>query len=325
MKVKGTILKALVALMVIMLGVGTTAKAQIGLLGGLAGAAIDKASEKKADIPKAKKKGKPISIVFGQNAIGEWNPATLQITFNQKNANGQQVVYTIDPNTGAVKSNDGSSKGWMKDGEIDSPNNGKMTVKKKDYPVFEVFQDGKVIGIVTPTGAFDPSGKNKFGVFADEVSPLLVAYLCFGVCLTGDQIADFASGLGVKMTTEQLEDKVEWLDQSTIREIMEYESSRPYAGWDREKHPEFKNVKVAAIGLMNGSWVEYKVTRYYNGSAEHPYQETRYKMQYYAVYELADGRNIAMIATARKDSRYGEIKSRDDDAEFHLITDWQRK
>ena len=43
-----------------------------------------------------------------------------------------------------------------------------------------------------------------------------------------------------------------------------------------------------------------------------------------AVYELADGRNVAMFATVVKSSQYGDIKTRID-ARFFIITDWERK
>ncbi len=49
----------------------------------------------------------------------------------------------------------------------------------------------------------------------------------------------------------ELEDIIEWKNTSAENEVMEYESSRPYAGFDREKYPHLRNCKVAAVGFMS--------------------------------------------------------------------------
>ena len=323
MKMNKTIIKALMALLVIMLCGNFNAEAQ---LGGLIGAAKDLASQKGAKIPKVQKKGKPTTFRWKSSSssqgatIGTWNPATLEITFNMKGANGQFPVYKIDPSTGAVTGNDGKSKGSMNDdGTIVSPNLGTLTVKKKTDIFFDVIRNGQVIGQVSASGARPPIDQMVFGIFDEDVSPLLVAYIYFGVMLPEDQVSDFVSGYGVRIATEEVEDLVNWMDKSTINEIMEYESSRPYAGWKRDEHPEFKNLKVVAVGLISEKWDE----RYYwiDGGR---YMSDAYFCRYYAVYELADGKNVVMMATARKEFRYGDIKDRLD-PEFHVITDWVRK
>ena len=302
MNKRKTIIMALMAFFVLTLGVNFNAEAQIGIsLGGL--------TEKGAKIPKAKKKGKPIGIIYGNTAIGEWNPATLQITFYQKDDKGQQIVYTIDQNSGAVKSHAGNAMGSMSnDGSLVSTKLGKLTVEEKSYPDFYVKKDGKTIGYVTPQTAYDPS-KKDFGSFADEVSPLLVAYVYFGVLLSEEQASNFASGYGAKMTTDELEDMVQWNDKGTINMIAEYESSLPYAGF-KASHPEFKNCKIGGVGLLYNKWQEYSAS---------------YGMKYWVVYELTDGRNIVTFNRVYKKWTYGDIDNRDNYDEFHEVTDWQRK
>jgi hypothetical protein len=321
MNVNKTIFKSLVALIVIMLGVNFNAEAQIGLLGGL----VDKATEKSADIPKAKKKGKPIVISKGKYGIGQWDPTTLELTFFQKYEEGalkgQQIILKIDPNTGAITDKAGGSKGSMQKGSLETLTLGSLTVKKKDYPWFTVSRNGEVIGQVSPRAAFNMNDL-KLGNFEEEVSPLLVAYVFFGALMSEEQLATYKAGLGDKITTAELEDKIEWTDNSTIREIMEFESSRPYAGWDREQHPELKNCKVAAVGLLDSEWG--KGSNVVNSKTQYYYPGDWYAMKYYAVYELADGRNIAMTAIAMKEYRYGDIKVREH-PEFNEITDWVRK
>ena len=318
MKAKGTILKALVALMVIMLGTNFNAEAQ---LGGLIGAAKDLATQKGAKIPKQKKKGKPIAFTMQGATVGSFDPTTLTITFNQKDNNGQQIVYKIDPNTGAVTSHLGNSVGSMSnDGSFESPKLGKLTVEESTYPNFKVKKDGKVIGGVTTMKASN-SNRNVVGQFADEVSPLLVAYVYFGVLVSDEQAAALATGYG-SITTEELEDYVKWTDRYEVNQVTNFESSRPNAGWDKAEHPEFKNLKVAAIGLGSDKWVNNDP--YYSNEKGDWLYGIGYWMPYYAVYELADGRNVAMFATVVKSSQYGDIKTRID-ARFFIITDWQRK
>ncbi|MBO7566555.1 MAG: hypothetical protein J6T60_05610 [Bacteroidales bacterium] len=318
MTVKGTILKALVALMVIMLGTNFNAEAQ---LGGLIGAAKDLATQKGAKIPKQKKKGKPIAFTMQGATVGSFDPTTLTITFNQKDNNGQQIVYKIDPNTGAVTSHLGNSVGSMSnDGSFESPKLGKLTVEESTYPNFKVKKDGKVIGGVTTMKASN-SNRDVIGQFAEEVSPLLVAYVYFGVLVSDDQASALASGFG-SITTEELEDYVKWTDRYEVNQVNNFESSRPNAGWDKAEHPEFKNLKVAAIGLGADKWANNDP--YFSKEKGDWLYGIGYWMPYYAVYELADGRNIAMFATVVKKSQYADIKSRID-ARFFIITDWQRK
>ena len=321
MKNRRTFFGALVIMLALMVGANVTANAQIGLLGSLAGAAIDKASEKKADIPKAKKKGKPITFNWSGTTIGTWNPATLEITFNKKDDNGQLPVYTINASNGSVTGKDGKSKGSMSDGSLVSPNLGTLTVKKKEYPIFEVFCDGDCIGTVTPQKAVAYVGNSKkvLGEFADEVSPLLVAYVYFGVLLSADQVKGFASGYGFDMTSDQLDNMIEWNDQESMESIIKYEKSLPCAGF-KETNPELKNCKVAAVGLEGREWVEYKYVQ--NGITQY-----EYKLNYWVVYELTDGRNVVVFSTASRRSKYSDVTSKwkRDGETFHLVTDWQRQ
>ncbi|MBO7462907.1 MAG: hypothetical protein J6T96_09960 [Bacteroidales bacterium] len=324
MNKRKTIIMALMAFFVLTLGVNFNAEAQ---LGGLIGAAKDLATQKSAKIPKQKKKGKPISIEYGGAIIGTYDPSALSITFNQKDDKGQQIVYKIDPNTGAVTSHLGNSVGSMSNnGSFVSPKLGTLTVEEATYPNFKVKKDGKLIGYVTPQRATNPTN-GEYGRFADEVSPLLVAYIYFGVMLSDGQAEALASGYAGERTTANLKALDAWYDKSTINEIMDFEASHPNAGWNLKDHPEFQGLKVAAVGLTSDKWKEVSMRQWSNNLNDYYYTDW-YKMEYYAVYELTNGKNIAMFTTVWKESRYGEIKKREEGegkVGFFVIPDWQRK
>jgi len=315
MKVNKTIFKALVALMVIILGVGSTTRAQISIgLGGLTGGFSGGA---KVEIPKPKKKGKPATFesAWGKKMeLGIWNPASLDLIFYKGVAEESQVVYRIDSNTGAITSGDGSSKGSMSnDGTIVTPNKRTLTAKKKDATDIEVIENGQVIGTVTVSNAYEggvwASIKGKvFIKFAETINPMVVAYIAFGVMYDK------------KYTTDALDDLIEWNDQESIDIILKYENSLPCAGF-KDIAPELKNCKVAAIGLQDKGWIER--TRKGGDGFTHWY----YEIDYWVVYELTDGRNIVTFCTAEKDSKYGDVtsKAKRPGVSFHEVTDWERK
>ena len=195
MKKRTLIFKALVALLVIMLGVNLNAGAQSLL--DLAARGINKAAEKRKakkqaafsdlDLPEVDEKGKPITFKWGNTAIGTWNPATFEIAFNQKydegSMKGKQVIYKVDPNTGNVTSNAGTAKGYMREGgEIESPNLGKLQVKKEGDKI-DVYRNGKIIGHVNPEKAWGDAV--TIGSFNKNVPVMLVAYVYYG-CLTSE-------------------------------------------------------------------------------------------------------------------------------------------
>ncbi|MBR2103974.1 MAG: hypothetical protein IJ933_01675 [Bacteroidales bacterium] len=350
MKTRSSIFKALMALLVIIIGTNFNAEAQ---LGGLINAAKNKAKANKEQkaaqeqanltkpvIPQPVANAKPVIFSLNDTAVCMWNPAALELTMTtSKGGNTPGAVYKLNPTTGAVTDQNGASKGSLSnDGTIESPNLGTLQFKEvKGYALDnKVYQNGKEIGAVAVRGTVQAyhidNGRinTQFGKTSDGVSPLFVAYVYFGLLTSKQQFNMWTLGYDPdkKYTTAELEDMVNWLDKNTINEIMEYESSRPYAGWDRESHPELKNCKVAAIGLISDAWKENSETiRHVNYGAyniDWDEKKTHYDMKYYAIYELTDGRNIAMICTASKECRSCEIKFRHDE-EFHEVTDWQRK
>ena len=366
MKTRSSIFKALMALLVIILGTNFNAEAQ---LGGLINAAKNKAkankeqkaAEEKAAaeaakaealhtmaIPQPDANGETVVFKIAKSfrednyeAICTWNPATLELTISTtRGGNTPGAVYKLDPATGNVTDKNGASKGSMNpNGTIESPNLGTLTLESgaegsgytgTKHKGVRVKKNGTNLGVVAPDWAGNGPiyGKNK------EVNVLLAAYVYCGLMLTERDLRVYEYGYDPdeKYTTEQLEDKIEWMDKETINEIMEYESSRPYAGWDKTRYPELKNCKVAAVGLLSEAWEEYSERRSVGNYGDGYYQEKWYRMKYYAVYELADGRNVACFATVNKQFRYGEIKARvgfgnarGNNPEFHEITDWQRK
>lgn len=300
------------ALMVIMLVGNFNAEAQFGIsIGGIGGGS----SSAKAEIPKPKKKGKPVTFASGHKVeLGIWNPVSLDLILYKGVAEESQVVYRIDPNTGAITSGDGSSKGSMNNnGNIVTPNNRTLTVKKKDATDFEVLENGQVIGTVVVSNAYEggvwSSIKGNVTVtFPETISPMVVAYIAYGV------LPD------KKYTADALDDLVEWIDQESVNQIIKYETSLPCAGF-KDIAPELKNCKVAAVGLQDKSWIEF------SHKGNDGFTHWDYRMDYWVVYELTDGRNLVTFCTAVKESKYGDVTSKfkRNGEFFHEVTDWQRK
>ena len=127
MKQKSLIFKALMALMVILLGTSFNAEAQ---LGGLA-------------IPKPEPNGQPVSFTLGDKEICTWNPATLEFTMNDG------VVYKLDANTGKFTDSQGSPKGSISaDGTVEAPNFGTIQVKQDGTNFFYVWRNEEKVGAV---------------------------------------------------------------------------------------------------------------------------------------------------------------------------------
>ena len=141
----------------------------------------------KPTIPQPDKKGKPVTVKWMNNRVGEWDPAALKLTFDQTYQEGeyagQHVTLTLDPATGKWTSISGKEVGQMSnDGTLETPNLGTIKFNPKTN---EVSKDGEVIGYATISEA--SCYGTKFGSFDSYVSPLLLAYTTFGVLISNDQ------------------------------------------------------------------------------------------------------------------------------------------
>lgn len=342
MKNRKTIFTALIALLVLMMGVNFDAEAQ---LGGLLNKAKNKANQNKEQkqrdeenaamllaIPQPNANESKAIFAIGNESVASWNPATNELTVTTtRGGNTPGSVYKIDPTTGKVTDNKGASKGSLKDSTIDSPNLGQLRLfVHKKWPGIITGYDVRadINGKSTRLGDVDQEQVNtiyfqgKGSVKMAKVNPLLVAYVFYGLMLTEKEIIVKQLGFDPDKTytTAELEDMIEWNDQESIDKIIKYESSLPCAGF-KDTHPEFKNCKVAAVGLKSNEWREVKETDNYG------YANWFYVMSYWVVYELADGRNIVTFSAAREKSKYGDVisKQQTKTGDFHEVTDWQRK
>lgn len=328
MKKRRTIFAALIALLVLTMGVNFNAEAQ---LGGLLNKAKDvvgskkRAKETKNEIAQLWSLAIPqpdanapmvtftMKIDGASVGVGTWWPAKNEL--NVSGPNIKTVVCTIDPATGKVTSSSGEALGSIsEDGTIVSPNLGTLKLKSSTE-CYKVIRNDETLGAVT-TGREVKVNKNRNGFSmvtvgsSDDksVSNSLVAYVYFGLVFTENYIKDCRVW---QYTSEQLDDMIEWNNDEAIAEILKYESSLPCAGF-KEEHPEFKNCKIGGIGLMSNGWSD---------------GDRYYMMDYWVVYELTDGRNVGTFSTARKMFRYGDVESRwrQQGAGFFEVTDWQRK
>ena len=324
------------ALSAIMFGVSFNADAQ--LLGGIAKAVKNKAQQSKQEktcgIPTPDAKAGIVTFTVNDTVACTWNPATLEITI-KANMNGNKAgdVYKLDPNTGKFTGSNGEDKGSIsEDLNIQSPYLGALKLDVSSYRTtdgqsglrYQVKKDGKRLGSVSAKDYSGFAGKGVMdGTCSGSVSLLLAGYVYYGLFLTERRCQTLVLGYDpyIKFSVEQLEDKIEWKNAGTESEIMEYESSRPYAGYDREKHPELKNCKVVAVGLTS----EWKETKHDHTTGSR-YDGTTWKrrINYWVVYELADGRNMVAFNTFVKKSGYESGIERGT-GEFHELSDWVRK
>lgn len=321
----------MVALLAIMFGVSYNAEAQ--LLGGIAKAVKNKTTQssqnKACTMPKPDAKAKPVTFSVGKNgeiAVCSWNPATLELTMlTEMSGNQKGDVIKLDPNTGKFTNNRGEDKGSIsEDGTIVSTHLGEFKLEAKNAGVYgmeyHVKYKGKSIGNLTSEGFC--SGY-IVGPYTGAPTRLLSAYVYYGLLLDKRMytIKEYGYDPELKFTTEQLEDKIEWKNAAAEGEIMEYESSRPYAGYNREEHPEMKNCKVAAVGLTS-EWKEKKYTATMGTS----YDGTTWvkTINYWVVYELTDGRNIVVFNYLS--NKWGrETGTERGHGHWHEVTDWVRK
>ena len=324
------------AMVAIMFGVSYNAEAQ--LLGGLAKAVKNKTQQSKQEkicgMPTADAKAGLVTFTVNGTAACTWNPATLEIAI-KANLNGNKAgdVYKLDPNTGVFTSSNGESKGSInEDLNIQSPYLGALKIGVSNYRTtdgqsgvkYQVYKDGKRLGSLSAKDCSGFGGKTVMdGTCDGTVSLLLAGYVYYGLFFSEKECTKILLGYDpdLKFTTEQLEDKVVLKNAGTESEIMDYESSRPYAGFDREKYLELKNCKVVAVGLTS----EWKETKHDHTTGSR-YDGTTWKrrISYWVVYELTDGRNMVAFSTYIKKSGYESGIERANNG-VHEITDWVRK
>lgn len=287
-----------------------------------------------ASVPKVDAKAPVSTFSVGKNgelAVCTWNPATLEITMLEEMAgNKKGDVIKFDPSTGKFTNNRGEDKGSIsEDGTIVSPHLGVLKFEEKNAGVFG--WEYKVLKKLSNGGSsllcnLKEDGTNSgdvSGKYTGKVSRLLAGYIYGALLLDKRQYTIMHKHYDpeLKYTKEQLEDKIVWKNAATESEIKEYESSRPYAGFDREEHPEMKNCKVAAVGLTS-EWVEKKYT-YTSGTS---YDGTAWvnTINYWVVYELADDRNMVAFNYLSKSSGRENGTERGN-KEWHEVSDWVRK
>lgn len=285
-------------------------------------------------VPKANAGGSVITYSIGKDGempICKWNPATLEITMLDDMAgNKKGDVIKLDPSTGKFTNNRGEYKGSInEDGTIESIHIGKLNLKVKNEGVFGmgyyVQKDygQQIIGNIINLKQEGTVSGYMNGKYTGQPSRLLTGYIYGALLLDKRQYTIMHDHYDpeLKFTKEQLEDKIVWMNAATEAEIKEYESSRPYAGFNREEHPELKNCKVAAVGLTS-EWVEKKIT-YTSGTS---YDGTSWvnTINYWVVYELADGRNMVAFNYLSKSSGRENGTERGN-KEWHEVSDWVRK
>ena len=164
-----SIFKALVALMFIMLGANFNVEAQSGSL----------------SIPKPDANGQVVTFNRKGNEVGKWNPATLEFTMNDG------AVYKLDANTGKFTDSQGSPKGSISaDARVEAPNFGTIQVEQDGTYFFYVWRNeeklGAVLGAIGEVYYKDRRLGDNGTVSDKTISPLLMAYVYFGLVFTPD-------------------------------------------------------------------------------------------------------------------------------------------
>lgn len=311
------IIKTLVVLMAITLGVNLNAEAQKNKKGQ------NSSSQPQVGIPKANPNGDIVKFKYNNVEACSWNPATLELTMLiDEGGNKSGTIIKLDPNTGKFTTSLGEDKGSISnDGTIVSPNLGTLTLTEGGLIKRDAEMIGRITEGVTPN-LFDMGVKVWYRdapeligrtINRNKVSPLLATYVYFGLLMTEHKLTKYLLGYDPtqKFTTNELNEMIKWNDEESINKIMQFESSRPYAGF-KDTHPEFKDCKIGGIGLMEEKWNDGNNWWY---------------IDYWVVYELTDGRNIVTFSTARKKFRYGDVEERFRKIKdrFNEVSDWKRK
>lgn len=189
-------------------------------------------------IPQPEAGAQKIIFTWENTSIGWWDPAALELIFNQKydegELAGQYVTFKLDPATGKFTSNAGSYKGSISnDGVIESPNLGTLTFKQEISGVIienYVYKGDKLIGRVSTTKAWC-KGNDLIGRLADDVSPLLVAYIYFGSLLSENQINTWAAEYDAKQAeaAKAAAERQSSSSSSSSQNVRMYEVTRGYS------------------------------------------------------------------------------------------------
>ena len=187
-----TTLKITVMLLVAMFAFSTPADAQFGSLNALRkqmGIKTKKEKQQEKALEEAPRAdAKPIDVKWNKNKVGQWDPATLKLTFDMTYDEGEyagkNIQYQLDPQTGKWTNIAGNVVGQMSnDGTMETPNLGTLKLNTQNN---KVVWNGEVIGEATKTSAICYG--TKMGEFSDYVSPLLMAYVVHGTMLSKDQV-----------------------------------------------------------------------------------------------------------------------------------------
>jgi len=106
-------------------------------------------------IPQPRADAKPIDVKWNKNKVGQWDPATLKLTFDMTYDEGEyagkNIQYQLDPQTGKWTNIAGNVVGQMSnDGTIETPNLGTIKLNTQNN---KVVWNGEVIGEATKTSA----------------------------------------------------------------------------------------------------------------------------------------------------------------------------
>ena len=348
MKKRRTIFTALIALLVLTMGVNFDAEAQ---LGGLLNKAKEKVSggdkKKKAEqeallkevgIPQPDPNAGTYVFFLDKEGVCMYNPATLEISMTTTyGGNTPGAVYKIDPNTGNVTDQNGKSVGSMSnDGTIQTKNIGKIYLTNFLDPTnyshkWKIVKDGKdsydYFATVEVGGRV--SARNNMLYLADakalgektNLTPLLTAFIFAGLVTDEENFSMWKLNYNPcrAVKTADLEKQVSWKDAATEKMLLEYEMS--YPKWEdvSKRPPELKNCKIGGIGIISGNW------------NKEPYKDndgierTKMHLLYWVVYELEDGRNLVAFNRCFKVPWYVENINGCVNERLNVVTDWQRK
>lgn len=260
-------IKISVMALVAMFAFSTVADAQTTTisLGGLnklrKGLGLKTKKEKAIDaitptIPQPEEGAKPIVMKWMKKRVGEWNPETLELIFDQTYDEGEyagkHVQFKLDPKTGKWTNIAGNVAGQMSnDGTLQTPNLGTINLDPK---TLEVSKDGEVIGQVSVSDAtcYD----YKMGEFSGGyVSPLLMAYAFHGTMLSESQIVTFKQlkqkrdeEAAAKAAAERAAALKGWDDVDCVF------SGRGFAKWDGEA-VRVENANHAVVGYVKTSGI----------------------------------------------------------------------
>ena len=188
------------------------------------------------------------------------------------------------------------------------------------------FDGSRGIGVLKSFGnlASDSDKDGKYGYVSDiNVNPLLVAYIYYGLILSEKDLISAHLGYdpGKSYTTAQLRDMVKVKSTDWEKEILAIES-QPNAGYSATTYAQLKGCKAVEIGLTSAIESHPRVE---NQGKWNEFRYTANSVQYYVVYELADGRNIVAFNALWKNLNNAGKTERTSNPQFHEITDWQRK